>query len=256
MDSEKKFDGKTAVVLLSGGQDSTTCLYWAKKMFPYVMAIGFDYGQKHKIELRQAKKIAKKADVPYEVLNIKGLLGNSALTNHDLDVAGKHNDFEDLPASFVPARNALFLSIASAYAFNNKALDIITGTCQTDFSGYPDCRRVFIDSMQTSITLALATDIRIHTPLMYMDKAWTWKLANDLGILDIIINDTMTDYNGSKKMNEWGMGDENNPATELRVKGYYLAKERGWLETKADDPAPEGEKGLKIPVEGYAKFNG
>ena len=218
-----------ALILLSGGQDSTTCLYIAKKMFKEVRAIGFDYGQKHKVELKQAKKIAKDAEVEYEVLKIKGLLSNSALIEHDKDMNEKHESNENLPASWTPARNALFLTTAITYGFNNGIYDVMVGTCQTDYSGYPDCRRVFIDSLQTSMTLALARDIRIHTPLMYVDKAFTWKLAKDVGCLDVIINDTLTDYNGSKKMNEWGMGEEDNPATELRKKGYYEAKDKGWI---------------------------
>lgn len=217
------------LVLLSGGQDSTTCLYWALRNFKDVYAIGFDYGQKHLKEIECAKKICKDVGVSYELINIKGLLGNSALTNHNLDINSKHKDLEHLPASFVPARNALFLTIATAYAFNKGITNIITGTCETDFSGYPDCRQVFINSLSVSLTLALDTDIKIHTPLMYLDKAQTWKLAKDLDCLDVIINDTMTDYNGSEKLNEWGKGELNNPASELRAKGYYKAKENGWL---------------------------
>tara|TARA_R110002051_G_scaffold177777_2_gene247632 strand:+ start:17009 stop:17671 length:663 start_codon:yes stop_codon:yes gene_type:complete len=217
------------LVLLSGGQDSTTCLYWALRNFKDVYAIGFDYGQKHLKEIECAKKICKDVGVPYELININGLLGNSALTNHDEDINSSHKDLEHLPASFVPARNAVFLTIATAYAFNKGITNIVTGTCETDFSGYPDCRQVFINSLSVSLTLALDTDIIIHTPLMYLDKAQTWKLAKDLDCLDVIINDTMTDYNGSEKLNEWGKGELNNPASELRAKGYYKAKENGWL---------------------------
>tara|TARA_R100001443_G_scaffold3945_1_gene11911 strand:- start:28804 stop:29469 length:666 start_codon:yes stop_codon:yes gene_type:complete len=220
---------KKAIVLLSGGQDSTTCLYWALRNFKKVLAIGFDYGQKHLKEIECAKKICKDVGVPYELINIKELLGNSALTNHNQDINSNHKDLEHLPASFVPARNALFLTVATTYAFNNGIKNIITGTCQTDYSGYPDCRQVFINSLSVSLSLALDTDIKIHTPLMYLDKAQTWKLAKDLDCLDVIIKDTMTDYNGSQKMNEWGRGELDNPASELRAKGYYKAKENGWL---------------------------
>ena len=220
---------KKALVLLSGGQDSTTCLYWALRNFKDVYAIGFDYGQKHLKEIECAKKICKDVGVPYELINIKGLLGNSALTNHDEDINSSHKDLEHLPASFVPARNAVFLTIATAYAFNKGITDIVTGTCETDFSGYPDCRQRFINSLSVTMTLALDTDITIHTPLMYLDKAQTWKLAVDLDCLEVIIKDTMTDYNGSQTMNEWGRGKLDNPASELRAKGYYKAKENGWL---------------------------
>ena len=220
---------KSAVVLLSGGQDSTTCLYIAKQTFEEVIAIGFDYGQKHKIELKQAKKISKDAEVPFEIINIKGLLSNSALTEHDKDVNEKHPSNEHLPASWTPARNAIFLNIAMTYAYNKGINDVVTGTCQSDFSGYPDCRRVFLDSMQLSMSLALAIDTRIHSPLMYLTKAHTWKIAKDLNILDIIINDTITDYNGSKKKNDWGMGADDNPASKLRKEGYEKAKEKNWI---------------------------
>ena len=220
---------KKALVLLSGGQASTTCLYWAVRNFKDVYAIGFDYGQKHLKEIECAKKICKDVGVPYELINIKGLLGNSALTNHNEDINSNHKDLEHLPASFVPARNAVFLTIATAYAFNKGITDIVTGTCETDFSGYPDCRQRFINSLSVTMTLALDTDIAIHTPLMYLDKAQTWKLAKDLDCLDVIINDTMTDYNGDETMNEWGKGKLNNPASELRAKGYYQAKEKSWL---------------------------
>lgn len=218
-----------AVVLLSGGQDSTTCLYWAKKYFSEVYAIGFDYGQMHVKELEQAQKIAKDANIDYKIFNIKGLLSPSSLTEKT-DHNKKSNINKDLPASFTAGRNLLFLSIAGSFAANNGINDIITGVCQTDFSGYPDCRRNTIDAMQLSLSLGIGIgDIRIHTPLMYLTKAETWKLAKDLNCLDVIINDTLTDYNGSTILNEWGMGINDNPATNLRVNGYYEAKQKGWI---------------------------
>lgn len=218
-----------AVVLLSGGQDSTTCLYWAKNQFTDVYAIGFDYGQMHIKELSQAKKIAADAGVEYKIFNINGLLAPSSLTKKT-DHNKNSNINKDLPASFTAGRNLLFLSIAASYAANNGINNIVTGVCQTDYSGYPDCRRTTMDAMQLALSLGIGIgDIQIHTPLMYLTKAETWKLAKDLKCLDIIINDTLTDYNGSDKINEWGMGEENNPATVLRVKGYYEAKEKNWI---------------------------
>lgn len=218
-----------AVILLSGGQDSTTCLYWAKRKFKEVYAIGFDYGQMHVKELEQAKKIAFKACVEYKIFNIKDLLAPSSLTEKT-----NHNEYskinKNLPASFTAGRNLLFLTIASSYGASLGINDIITGVCQTDYSGYPDCRRNTIDSQQLTLSLGIGIgDIRIHTPLMYLNKAETWKLSNELGCLDIIINDTLTDYNGNETFNEWGMGINNNPATELRIKGYYEAKQKGWI---------------------------
>lgn len=218
-----------AILLLSGGQDSTTCLYWAKSQFDDIYAIGFDYGQMHVKELEQAKKIANDANINYKVFDIKGLLASSSLidkTNHN--ERSKINN--QLPSSFTSGRNLLFLTIAASYGASLGINDIITGVCQTDYSGYPDCRRNTIDSQQLTLTLGIGIgDIRIHTPLMYLNKAETWKMAKDLNCLDVIINDTLTDYNGNETINEWGMGINNNPATELRVKGYYEAKQNNWI---------------------------
>lgn len=218
-----------AIVLLSGGQDSTTCLYWAKNNFKEVYAVGFDYGQMHIQEIEQAKKIAKDAGVDYKIFNIKNLLAPSSQTEFtDHNKKSKVNP--ELPASFTAGRNLLFLTIASSYGAEIGVNDIITGVCQTDYSGYPDCRRNTIDAMQLSLSLGIGIgDIRIHTPLMYMNKAETWKLAKDLDCLEVIINDTLTDYNGDMTLNEWGYGVKDNPATILRAKGYYEAKEKGWL---------------------------
>lgn len=220
----------SALVLFSGGQDSTTCLFWAKQRFEIVEAVGFDYGQKHKVELEQACKIAELAEVSYSVLNIQGSMAGSALTEHHKDVSAQHERNSDLPASFLPGRNAVFLSIAASHAYNRGIQDLVTGMCQTDYSGYPDCRRIFIDSMAVSLSLALEVDIRVHTPLMYLTKAETWKLAADLGVLDIVRRESHTDYNGDRSiLNEWGYGKLDNPASILRAKGYEEAKARGWL---------------------------
>jgi len=220
---------KKAVVLLSGGQDSTTCLYWAKKHFSDVYAIGFDYGQMHAIELEKAKKIANSIGVEYKVFDVKGLLAKSSLTEHS-NHKEKSKINSELPASFTSGRNLLFLTITGSYCAEIGASDIITGVCQTDYSGYPDCRKSTIDAVQLSLSLGLGIgDLRIHTPLMYLTKAETWKMAKELNILDVIINDTMTDYNGSSQLNEWGYGTIDNPASELRAKGFYEAKEKGWI---------------------------
>mgnify|MGYP005749322805 CR=1 FL=1 len=220
----------TALVLFSGGQDSTTCLFWAKEQFKNVEALGFKYGQKHEVELKQAQLIAEKAQVPFKVIDISGMLQGSALTEHDKDMSAPHELNEDLPASFVPGRNAVFLTIAISHAFTRNITDIVGGMCQADYSGYPDCRRVFIDSLQTTMSLALDKDIRIHTPLMYKSKAEAWKLAYDLGVLDVVRDMSHTDYNGDRSTyNEWGYGKLDNPASILRAKGYEEAKAKGWL---------------------------
>lgn len=219
-----------ALVLFSGGQDSTTCLYWAKSRFSRVETIGFDYGQKHSIELDQARAIADGADVPFTVFDIRGTLHGSALTEHKKDVAGQHERSNDLPASFVPGRNALFLTLAAGHAYNQEISDLVGGMCQTDYSGYPDCRRVFVESMTTSLSLAMEMDFRIHTPLMYLTKAETWRMAAELDILEIVREMTHTDYNGDRTtLNEWGYGKLDNPASILRANGYEEAKAKGWI---------------------------
>ena len=225
----KTYKGKSCMVLVSGGQDSTTCLFWAKEHFEQVQAIGFNYGQKHKAELAAAERIARRARVPYQIYDVRQLLAASSLTHagaHDAQSA--IND--SLPNSFVAGRNLLFLSIAGSKAAEQGINDIVAGVCQTDYSGYPDCRRATIDAMQLSLSLGLGIgDVRIHTPLMYLTKAETWRLAQTLGILDVVINDTVTDYNGDQTPNDWGQGKLDNPASILRQKGYEEAKNNGWI---------------------------
>ncbi|QDP64651.1 MAG: putative 7-cyano-7-deazaguanine synthase [Prokaryotic dsDNA virus sp.] len=220
-----------AVVIFSGGQDSTTCLYWALKQkyrFDEVEAITFDYGQKHSIEIEQSKIICKKENIKQTIIDISFLdtIVESALTSN-----GNVNQLNEkgLPASFVPNRNQLFITMAHSYAQKVGAKVLVGGMCETDFSGYPDCRREFIDSIQLSSNIGSDSDIKIETPLMYLDKAETFKMANDIGHLKEIIELSHTCYNGDRTMNEWGAGCGNCPACELRKKGYYEAKEKGWL---------------------------
>ncbi len=220
----------SALVLFSGGQDSTTCLYWAKREFARVVALAFNYGQKHLVELEQAEVIARQAEIPLTICDIRGTMSGSALTEHELDVSGPHQRDPQLPASFLPARNALFLTLAAGRAYNLGIADLVGGMCQTDYSGYPDCRRVFIDAEQTALCLALGTDIRIHTPLMYLTKAETWRLAKELGVMEIVRDLSHTDYNGDRETyNEWGYGKLDNPASQLRAQGYEEAKAKGWI---------------------------
>ena len=218
-----------ALILFSGGQDSTTCLYWAKKKFDSIQAIGFNYGQRHLIELDFAKKICDKENISFDIISLKEILSNSALINPQEDLNKSHPSNQNLPNSFVPGRNLLFLSIASSIAYNREIENIVIGVCETDFSGYPDCRDEFIKSMKKTIHLATEKSIEIHTPLMNLDKAETWKLAKDLGCIDTIIKSTMTDYNGSKNENDWGLGNLDNPASILRHKGYLKAKKNKWI---------------------------
>ena len=219
-----------ALVLLSGGQDSTTCLYWALERFARVEAIGFRYGQKHDVELDQARLIAGRAELPFEVLDLSGTLRGSALTEHDKAMAGAHEQAPELPASFVPGRNALFLSVAASRAYTRDIHALVGGMSQTDYSGYPDCRRTFIDAMEEALALALDVPLHIYTPLMHLTKAETWKMAADLGVLEIIRRDTHTDYNGDRsQLNEWGYGKLDNAASKLRARGYAEAKAKGWV---------------------------
>ncbi len=225
---------KRAVVLFSGGQDSTTCLYWALTQFDEVQAIGFDYGQRHREELDQAAQIAKLANVKYTILSLRGLLSGSSLTDHELAVDEPHAQAPELPSTFTPGRNLLFLSAAGSYAYTQESYDLVIGCCQTDFSGYPDCRQIFLESTKTTLGLAMDCDFRIHAPLMYLTKAETWRLAAELSsdgvdVLEIVRTLTLTDYNGSREENEWGMGRLDNAASRLRAKGYFEEKEQGWL---------------------------
>lgn len=202
-----------ALILFSGGQDSTTCLYWAKKNFSDIYAVGFKYGQKHINEIEAAKKICNRENINYKIFDIENLLN----ANNDSELR------------LTEGRNTLFITIAGIYAKSLGITDLITGTCQMDFNDYPDCRRRFIDSIQLTLSLGMDTDFKIHTPLMYLTKAETWKMAKDLNILDVIIHETRTDYNGSNIFNEWGFGENNNHATQLRVEGFYEAKKNKWI---------------------------
>jgi len=215
-----------AVVLLSGGQDSTTCLFWARERFQ-VHAIGIFYGQRHRVELEAAREIASLADVPFDVLDapVLGTIGDSDLVREGTTIcaSGGHVDTampQGLPTSFVPGRNALFLTLAGAVAVKLGAKNIVTGTCQTDYSGYPDCRREFIDVQEQALTLAMpssAGPIKIHTPLMFMTKAETVRLAMTLPGCWDALGLSVTCYNGKRP----GCGE--CPACVLREKGFSEA---------------------------------
>jgi len=222
---------ETALVLFSGGQDSTTCLHWALSQFNHVIAIGFDYGQKHKVELEQAAKIADRASVPFKVFNVQGLLTGGALVNHEQDVSAESHLDEDLPASFTAGRNILFLTIAASFARENDIHHLVTGVCQTDYSGYPDCRNNFVQAMRTALALGLDDDrLEIWTPLMWLTKAETWRLAKELNCVDVVVELSHTDYNGNRdEKHDWGYGRLDNPASVIRAKGYEEAKAKGWI---------------------------
>ncbi|MCE5668979.1 7-cyano-7-deazaguanine synthase QueC [Staphylococcus pseudintermedius] len=214
-------NNEKALVVFSGGQDSTTCLFYAKKHFKEVELVTFEYGQRHAKEIEIAKEIAEDQGLKHHVLDMALLsqLTPNALTSHDMTI-DSHND---VPNTFVPARNLLFLSFAGALAYQIGAKHLITGVCETDFSGYPDCRDSFIKSMNVTLNLAMDRDFVIHTPLMWLNKKETWALSDDLGVLDYVRDRTLTCYNG---IIAEGCGE--CPACQLRQRGLnqYLA-ERG-----------------------------
>lgn len=205
-----------AVVVFSGGQDSTTCLFWAKKKYQEVIAISFDYGQRHVQELECAKAICKQYQVEHHILDM-GLLGQLApnsLTRTDIEVDHEAPEV-GTPNSFVDGRNMIFLTFAAVFAKQRDIHVLVTGVSQSDFSGYPDCRDVFIKSLSATLSLAMDYSFDIITPLMWIDKKETWKMADDLGVLDIIKNETLTCYNGIM-----GDGCGECPSCKLRNRGY------------------------------------
>lgn len=213
---------KKAVVVFSGGQDSTTCLVQALQQFDEVHAITFDYGQRHKLEIEVAQDLAKKLGVKAHKVMDVGLLNElaiSSLTRDDIEVSHELQA-NGLPNSFVPGRNILFLTLAGIYAYQIGAETIITGVCETDFSGYPDCRNDFVKALNDALVLGMDKALTIATPLMWLNKAETWAMADSLGALDLIKNESLTCYNGII-----GDGCGNCPSCGLRKAGLdeYLA---------------------------------
>ncbi|MEK6166037.1 7-cyano-7-deazaguanine synthase QueC [Vibrio cholerae] len=187
-----------AVVVFSGGQDSTTCLVQALKEFDEVHAITFDYGQRHKLEIEVAQQLAKQLGVTaHKVMDVSLLneLAISSLTRDDIPVSHELQA-NGLPNSFVPGRNILFLTLAGIYAYQIGATTVITGVCETDFSGYPDCRDEFVQAMNQALAKGMDLPLMIRTPLMWLNKAETWALADQLGALDLVRHQTLTCYNG------------------------------------------------------------
>lgn len=209
---------RRALVVLSGGQDSTTCLFWALQRFDEVYALSFTYGQKHTHEVEIAAEICAEQQVPYEVMDVPllGQLGSNSLTDTTLEM-DTDKPAGGPPNTFVPGRNLFFLSIAAVYARERGIFDLVTGVGQTDFSGYPDCRDNFIKSLNVTLNLAMDEQFRLHTPLMWLDKAQTWALADRLGVLELIRTRTLTCYNGVV-----GDGCGHCPACKLRREGLEL----------------------------------
>ena len=211
----KENKDKGALVLFSGGQDSTTCLFWAMKNFARVETLCFTYGQRHIQEVEVARALAEKLHLPFHLRDISVLatLSDNSLTDNTIEMDA------EVPLSghintFVPGRNMIFLTLAAVLARSLGISDIVTGVSQTDFSGYPDCRDTFIRSLNATLNLAMEEQFIIHTPLMWLDKAQTWQLADELGALEIVRNETLTCYKGIK-----GTGCGNCPSCKLRNEG-------------------------------------
>ncbi|MBP1126059.1 MULTISPECIES: 7-cyano-7-deazaguanine synthase QueC [Pseudomonas] len=207
---------KTAVLVFSGGQDSTTCLIQALARYEQVHCITFDYGQRHVAEIEVAQRLAKQLGATvHKVMDVSLLneLAISSLTRDNIPVPTESSG-DGLPSTFVPGRNILFLTLASIYAYQVKAETVITGVCETDFSGYPDCRDEFVKALNKALALGMDYTLRLDTPLMWLNKAETWALADDLGQLELVRQQTLTCYNGVI-----GDGCGNCIACELRARG-------------------------------------
>ena len=221
-----------ALVLFSGGQDSTTCLAWALSRYDHVATVGFDYGQRHSVELQcrgpiieriksafphWAEKLAEDQVIKLDLVQ---QISDTALTR-DVEITMNANG---LPNTFVPGRNILFLTVAAAIAYRRGIDTLVTGVCETDYSGYPDCRDEFVKAMQVALNLGMAQRFNIETPLMWIDKATSWALAQQLGgdeLLDIIREETHTCYLGERALRHaWGYGCGECPACKLRSQGH------------------------------------
>lgn len=225
-------DNDSALVLFSGGQDSATCLAWALARYTHVETIGFEYGQRHRVEMDvraplQQKLVERFPDWGVKLgadhvldLTVLGQISNTALTQNTT-IAMQANG---LPNTFVPGRNLLFFSFAAAIAYRRGIRHIVTGVCETDYSGYPDCRDDTVKAMQIALNLGMDSRFVLHTPLMWIDKAATWALARDLGgddLVDLIRTNSHSCYQGEREsLHDWGYGCGTCPACELRAQGW------------------------------------
>jgi 7-cyano-7-deazaguanine synthase len=221
-----------SLVLFSGGQDSTTCLAWALERYERVETIGFDYGQRHRVELDCRPRILEKMKQAFPrwasrlgedhvlELDVLNALGATAMT-HDIEI---RMEASGLPNTFVPGRNILFFTLAGALAYRRGIRSLVGGMCETDFSGYPDCRDDTIKALQVALGLGMDTRFTLETPLMWLTKAQTWRMARELGgdaLVDLIVEETHTCYLGERtKKHAWGYGCGQCPACELRRNGF------------------------------------
>ncbi len=221
----------SALVMFSGGQDSTTCLAWALARFERVETVGFDYGQRHITELAARPRILARLRTEFPQwrdrlgqdhllpLDLLKHIGGSALTDDMKIEMGESG----LPTSFVPGRNILFLTAAAALGYRRSIADLVGGMCETDFSGYPDCRNETVQATARALSLGLAREVTVHTPLMWIDKAATWRMAEALGgdkLIRLILDDTVTCYEGGGPRHDWGIGCGACPSCQLRASGY------------------------------------
>ena len=235
----QRLDGRTAIVLFSGGQDSTACLAWALERYARVETVGFDYGQRHRIELTCRRRVRAELAASFPRwaarlgqdhlldLNLLGQISDTALTDEraiELQANG-------LPNTFVPGRNLLFLTFAAALAYRRGASVLVGGMCETDYSGYPDCRDNTLKATQVALSLGLAVPMTIETPLMWLDKADTWALTEALGgpaLTELVVAHTHTCYLGVRgQRHDWGHGCGECPACRLRADGYAAWRRRG-----------------------------
>ena len=239
-------DSRPALVLFSGGQDSTTCLAWALERHAHVETVGFDYGQRHSVELTQRRVVREQIAAAFPAwaprlgpdhvldLAVLGSISESALTQ-DRAIALQDNG---LPNTFVPGRNLVFLTLAAALGYRRSIRLLVGGMCETDFSGYPDCRDATLQAQQRALALGLAEDVQILTPLMWRDKAQIWALAHELGgaaLISLVVEHTHTCYLGNRETRyDWGYGCGTCPACELRS--------AGWARWRAQTPATGDSK--------------
>ncbi len=225
-------DTDSALVLFSGGQDSTTCLAWALERYARVETVGFDYGQRHAVELTVRPGVlsgmramspqwdARLGEDHMIDLSLIGKISDTALTSN-VAIAMQENG---LPNTFVPGRNLLFMMVAATLAYRRGLNVLVGGMCETDFSGYPDCRDDTMKALQVTLNLGMATRLKLETPLMWLDKKQTWQLAEQCGgvaLVDLIRADTHTCYLGERgELHDWGYGCGTCPACELRARGY------------------------------------
>lgn len=222
----------TAIVLLSGGQDSATCLAWALDRFAMVETVGFDYGQRHSVELDARRMFTERLRAGFprwsgrlgddHLIDVSSLsaLGETAMT-HAVEIEMADSG---LPTTFVPGRNLVFFTYAAALAYRRGARHLVGGMCETDYSGYPDCRDDTLKALQVTLNLGMDSGFVIHTPLMWADKAGTWALAQELGgddLVELIAEHTHTCYRGERDTRHpWGYGCGDCPACELRARGF------------------------------------